>query len=199
MLMPCKGEVEQISTHNKISFWFICIDWWIWNLCKKSSNSSHFTPKDFFCIEIPHFIIYTIIKLNWRMLNVYYSWTSEQKSSNFQEMLVIYCSFEKQNLYFKVVEDWQNIEKIYIFETDTSPYFLLWKSSLYLHVISKTRPDTRLPQSRAGGQEQCWRRSLKHLGRSSRLKKLKNAEKVKKGPTDQPTNRWTYIAECRVA
>ena len=30
----------------------------------------------------------------------------------------------------------------------------------------------------AGGQEQCWRRSLEHLCRSSRLKKLKNAEKV---------------------
>ena len=33
----------------------------------------------------------------------------------------------------------------------------------------KTRPDTRLPQSRAGGQGQCWRRSLDHLGRSSKL------------------------------
>ena len=27
-----------------------------------------------------------------------------------------------------------------------------------------------------------------HLGRSCALKKLENAEKVKKGPTDQPTN-----------
>ena len=51
-----------------------------------------------------------------------------------------------------------------------------------------TRPDTRLPQSRAGGQEQCWIRSLEHLGRSRMLKKLKNADKVKRGPTDRPTN-----------
>ena len=33
----------------------------------------------------------------------------------------------------------------------------------------ETRPDTQLPQSRAGGQEQCWKRLLEHLGRSSRL------------------------------
>ena len=37
---------------------------------------------------------------------------------------------------------------------------------------SKTRPDTR----RADGQEQCWRKSLGHLGRSHMLKKLKNTE-----------------------
>ena len=42
----------------------------------------------------------------------------------------------------------------------------------------RTRPYTRLPQSRVGGQEQCWRRSLGHLGRSCMLKKLKNAKKV---------------------
>ena len=30
---------------------------------------------------------------------------------------------------------------------------------------------TRLPQSRAGGQGQCWRRSLEHLGSSIRLNK----------------------------
>ena len=42
----------------------------------------------------------------------------------------------------------------------------------------KTRADIRLPQSRVGGQEQCRRRSPEHLGRSSRLKKLKNAENV---------------------
>ena len=40
-----------------------------------------------------------------------------------------------------------------------------------------------------GGQEQCWRKSLGHLGRSRKLRKLKNAKKVKRGPTDQPTNR----------
>ena len=35
-----------------------------------------------------------------------------------------------------------------------------------------------------------------HLGKSSRLK---NAKKVKRGPTDQPTDRRTDIAGCRVA
>ena len=55
----------------------------------------------------------------------------------------------------------------------------------------ETRSDTRLPQSRAGGQEQCRRRSLGHLGRSRMLKNLKNAEKVKRGPTNRPTNQPT--------
>ena len=40
-----------------------------------------------------------------------------------------------------------------------------------------------------------WRRSLRRLGRSRMLKKLKNAEKVKRGPTDRRTD----IAGCRVA
>ena len=44
--------------------------------------------------------------------------------------------------------------------------------------IDSTRPDTRLPLSYAGGQGQCFRSSLEHLGRSSRLKKLRNTEKV---------------------
>ena len=53
----------------------------------------------------------------------------------------------------------------------------------------KTRPDTRLPQSRAGGQGP-YLRSLDHLGRSSKAKKLKNAKKVKcDGRTDGPTKR----------
>ena len=43
---------------------------------------------------------------------------------------------------------------------------------------NKTRPDTRLPQSRAGGQGQWWKKSLGHLGGSGELKKLINAEKV---------------------
>ena len=47
-------------------------------------------------------------------------------------------------------------------------------TALYFH----TRLDTWLHQSRAGRQEQCWRRSQEHLGRSSGLKKFKNAEKV---------------------
>ena len=49
----------------------------------------------------------------------------------------------------------------------------------------------------AGGQEQCWRRSLGHLGRSSMLKKLENTEKVKREmtdrPTDQPTDRHSGV------
>ena len=49
----------------------------------------------------------------------------------------------------------------------------------------KTRPDTRLPQSRAGGQGP-YLRSPEHLGRSGKAKKLKNAEKVK---CDGPTKR----------
>ena len=43
--------------------------------------------------------------------------------------------------------------------------------------------------------------TLEHLGRSSRPKKLKNAEKVKKGtnrPTNRLTDRRTDIAGCRV-
>ena len=79
--------------------------------------------------------------------------------------------------------------------------------------LQQTRPDTWLPQSRAGGQRQ-WKRSLKRLGGSSELRKLKNAEKSNKGtdqptdrltdrPTNRPTNRLTdrrtNIAGCRVA
>ena len=57
-------------------------------------------------------------------------------------------------------------------------------------------PDFRLIKAGyTGGQEQCWRRSLGHLGRSCMRKKPKNAEKVKRGPT----NRQTDIAGCRVA
>ena len=67
----------------------------------------------------------------------------------------------------------------------------------------KTRPDARLPKSRAGGKGQCWKRSPEHLSRRSRLKKKKNAEIVKRGPTDrptdQPTDRRTDIAGFRVA
>ena len=70
---------------------------------------------------------------------------------------------------------------------------------LWIALKSETRPDTRLPQSRAGGQGP-YLRSPEHLGRSSKAKKLKNAEKVKcdgrtdrqtDGPTDRPTDRPT--------
>ena len=60
-------------------------------------------------------------------------------------------------------------------------------------IEKKTRPDTRLPQSRAGGQGP-YLRSPEHLGRSGKAKKLKNAEKVKcDGPTDGPTDRHSGL------
>ena len=62
-------------------------------------------------------------------------------------------------------------------------------------VPAKTRPDTWLSQSRAGGQG-SHSRSLDHLGRSSEAKDRKNPKKVKcDGPTDGRTDK----AECRVA
>ena len=52
----------------------------------------------------------------------------------------------------------------------------------------QTRPDTRLPQSRAGGQGQYFR-SLDHLGWSSEAKNCKTPKKVKyDGPTDGLTD-----------
>ena len=61
--------------------------------------------------------------------------------------------------------------------------------------LIKTRPDTRLPQSRAGGQGP-YLRSVEHLGKSGTAKNPINAKKVKcAGPTDQwtdgRTNGWT--------
>ena len=38
-----------------------------------------------------------------------------------------------------------------------------------------------------------------HLGRSCEPKKIKKAQKIKRGPTNQPTNRRTDKAGCRVA
>ena len=62
----------------------------------------------------------------------------------------------------------------------------------------KTRPDTRLPKSRAGGQE-LYLRSL-HQGRSSEARDRKNPKKVRcDGRTDGPTDRQTDKAGCRVA
>ena len=63
----------------------------------------------------------------------------------------------------------------------------------------KTRPDTRLPQSRAGGQGP-YLRSVEHLSRSSKAKKPINAKKVKcdrrtagqtNRQTDGRTDEWT--------
>ena len=56
---------------------------------------------------------------------------------------------------------------------------------------SETRPDTRLPQSRAVGQGP-YLRSLDHLGRSHVAKDRKNPKKVKfDGWTDRRTNGTT--------
>ena len=57
-----------------------------------------------------------------------------------------------------------------------------------LRVMKKTRPDTRLPQSRVGGQgPYLW--SVEHLGRSGLARNPQNAKKVKcDGPTDGPTD-----------
>ena len=53
-------------------------------------------------------------------------------------------------------------------------------------MLQKTRPDTQLPQSRAGGQGPQLR-SVEHLGRSNKAKTPINAEKVKRdGQTDGP-------------
>ena len=58
------------------------------------------------------------------------------------------------------------------------------------HII-KTRPDARLPQSRAGGQGP-YLRSLDHLGRSSEAKNHRNPQKVKcDGRNDIQTDRQT--------
>ena len=59
----------------------------------------------------------------------------------------------------------------------------------------KTRPDTRLPQSRAGGQG-LYLTSLDHLGRSSEAIDCKNPKKVKcdgriDGRTNGQTDGWT--------
>ena len=67
----------------------------------------------------------------------------------------------------------------------------------------KTRPDTRLPKSRAGGQVP-YLRPLHHLGRSSKAKDRKNPKKVKcdgrtDGRTDRRTDGPTDKAGCRVA
>ena len=54
--------------------------------------------------------------------------------------------------------------------------------------FNRTRPDTRLPQSRAGGQG-LYLRSLDHLGWSSETKDRENPKKVKcDGRTDRPTD-----------
>ena len=69
----------------------------------------------------------------------------------------------------------------------------------------RTRPDTRLPQSRAGGQGlYLYLKSLDHLGRSSEVKNGENPKKVKcdgriDRRTDRRTDRLTDKAGCIVA
>ena len=46
---------------------------------------------------------------------------------------------------------------------------------------------------RAGEQERCWKTPLGHLGRSRMLKELKNAKKVKRGPTNQPMDQHSRV------
>ena len=66
-------------------------------------------------------------------------------------------------------------------------------------INTETRPDTRIPQSHAGGQG-LYLRSLDHLGRSSEAKDRKTPKKVKcDGRTDRQTDGWTDKAWCRVA
>ena len=79
-----------------------------------------------------------------------------------------------------------------------------------MQVIAKTRPDTRLPQSRAGGQG-LYMRSLDHLGRSSEAKDRKKTKKVKcdrqtdgqtdgrtDGPMDGPIKRGVESNSTRL-
>ena len=69
---------------------------------------------------------------------------------------------------------------MFITSFDTKPSFIaivtlaLNRRRPSLPRFRQTRPETRLPQSRAGEQEQCWRRSLQHLGRSSKFNSRKS-------------------------
>ena len=57
----------------------------------------------------------------------------------------------------------------------------IWSKQTFVQAgYLKTRPDTRLPLLRAGGQGQGWRRSLEQLGRSGELKTLKKLKTPKK-------------------
>ena len=64
-------------------------------------------------------------------------------------------------------------------------------------LVNTTRLDTRLPQSRAGGQGP-YLRSVEHLGKSGIAKNPINAKKVKcdgrtDGPTDGRTDRQSGV------
>ena len=68
---------------------------------------------------------------------------------------------------------------------------MLQKVKLCNLTFFSKRPDTRLPQSLAGGQGQ-WRESLGHLRGSGELKKLINAEKV----TSHPHRTWSAVPDA---
>ena len=78
-------------------------------------------------------------------------------------------------------------------ERTTHPCQLWWICLLVCWsvplVCIKTRPDTRLPQLRAGGQGP-YLRSVEHSGRSSMAKNPIHSKKVKR---DGRMDRWTYI------
>ena len=73
--------------------------------------------------------------------------------------------------------------------TDSDYNLILFAHSF---LLIETRPDTRLPQSRVGGQGPQFR-SVEHLGRSKKAKTPINAEKVKwtDGWRDRRTDGWT--------
>ena len=72
----------------------------------------------------------------------------------------------------------------------------VYAQSQILIMFKRTRPDTRLPKSRAGGQGP-YLRSLHRLGRSSGVKKI--IKKSKTWRTTRPTYWPTDKAGCRVA
>ena len=59
---------------------------------------------------------------------------------------------------------------------------------LLMLIVKETRRGIWLPQFHMGRTEQ-WQRSLGHLGRTSKLKKLKDTKNIKRGLTNHLTNR----------
>ena len=80
--------------------------------------------------------------------------------------------------------------RLYLVLKHVQPIVHVWCQITTNSFERKTRSDTRLPQSRAGGQGP-YLRSLHHLGRSSEAKDRKNPKKSKVWPTDRQTDRPT--------
>ena len=78
---------------------------------------------------------------------------------------------------------------------NTIANYELHKRFFFLLIITSFRKKKQawLPRFCAVGQRQG------HLGGSDELKKLINAEKVKRGSSNRPTDSWTEKAGCRVA